>query len=252
MQDQIGTMQQISLNQQNNQNKDIPNPDNSSNVDANDITKHPEYANFVAKIKTETTKDLEKNVIARILQKEAKVKTFAELQKYVKLGKEAENIINPNLDQIDNIDDIDKIDQKDKTQKQTIDIKSILKEKEAAINKANEEREKYKNSILSNSIRLVYKELGGVPNTEEMKAEDIAIKELINSGMFEVNDEFEVKTTSGVDIKQSVEIWLKQNHIFQNKKTIQSPSVIPENSNNVYANNNPVISSIAKFYGIKN
>jgi hypothetical protein len=211
----------------------------SAGVDDNDITKHPEFENYIARTKTETIRQMERNIKARILQKEAKVKSFDELQKYIKLGKEAESIA---LDNTDNQNtDKDKI---------PIDIKSIIAEKEKAIETANQEKQKYKDSVLRNKLVVSYIEAGGIPNDKNddgLKAQDIAVSQLMNTDMFEVDDDFNVSTKAGIDVSKSVELWLKQNHIFKKGEQLKTPSATPVKSNGDNIQN-IVAESISKFY----
>lgn len=221
------------------------NQDSLEDVSSTDITKHPSYEETISKVKMDAIREQERQIKARILQKEAKVKSFDELQKYVRLGKEAESIATKNKkDQSTDNQESNKNDL-------TIDIKSIIAEKEEALNKANQERETYKNRVLQNSLQLAYLESGGIPNDPKddgLKAQDIAISQLMNSDMFEVDEDFNVTTKAGIDIKKSVELWLKQNHIFKKSDAIQTPSALPNKSNSGTLTSNMVTDSINKFF----
>ena len=216
--------------------------------DPNDITKHPNYQDHIAEERIRISKELDAKIKGRILNTEAKVPSFAELKRLVELGRRYDKLSQDNDN--DDVNDPDDNDKKKKKQKNSPDIEQILKEKDEALKLADERTSKYKESILKQTISTYYLECGGIPNTDEMKAQDMAVNQLLATGMFEVDDSFNVGTAGNVDIKQTISLWLKNNHIFLGKNKVGAPSNFPDERKNTPGGtlgNNAVVDTISSF-----
>jgi hypothetical protein len=93
--------------------------------------------------------------------------------------------------------------------------------------KLNQERSVYRQKVMSDSLKNIYLESGGIPNKDEVKAADQAVKLLLMSEEFDVDESYNLVCKNGLPITQKMELWLKQNPHFRmpSTNTITTPTI---------------------------
>jgi len=95
------------------------------------------------------------------------------------------------------------------------DLKILADEKASLEKRLNDERSSYRAKVLQEGLKSSYLELGGIPNSDELKPAEQAVKLLMISEEFEVDDSYNVVCKNGLTINQKMELWLKQNPHFK-------------------------------------
>ncbi len=110
----------------------------------------------------------------------------------------------------------------DQPSPEALQLKQMYDETQAKLENTNKA---YSQKILSSGLLTAYIEKGGLPNNGDAKTADQAVMLMLNEGIFEVDDQFNIRTKDGNPVNTSVELWLKRNSHYI--KPVQQQQVPP-------------------------